>query len=236
MKPYPTMAPRKSRGALLGGKSVIVFRPQMGNDVFPHHPAQRVLQLHQLNEQIVFWIKVLRSHGALEIKAQPLLRTVHVGPLREVEEEGQIEHDGRRQDRIAAKEVDLELHRVAEPAEEVDVVPALLRVAARRVVVDANLVDELGVEVRVEIRLQNMLENSELRDLFGAEAVRIVEHLSVSVAEDVRTVPAVQAEHPRLQARREDGLQQCLSGLEVLPGDRNAALAREFPGCRKIDA
>jgi hypothetical protein len=60
--------------------------------------------------------------------------------LREVEQEGEVEHDRRREDRVAAEEVDLHLHRVAEPAEQIDVVPALLLVAARRVVVDPDLV------------------------------------------------------------------------------------------------
>jgi hypothetical protein len=70
--------------------------------------------------------------------------------LREVEEEREVEDDGRGQNRVAAEEVDLDLHRVAEPAEDVYVVPALLVVAARRVVVDADDVREVLVELRVD--------------------------------------------------------------------------------------
>ena len=64
---------------------------------------------------------------------------------RTVSEGGQIEDDRRRQDRVATQEVDLDLHRVAEPAEDVDVVPAFLVVAARWVVVDADDVVEVLV-------------------------------------------------------------------------------------------
>ena len=58
--------------------------------------------------------------------------------LREVHEQREVEDDRRREDRVAAEEVDLDLHRVAEPPEDIDVVPAFLVVAARRVVVDAD--------------------------------------------------------------------------------------------------
>ena len=73
------------------------------------------------------------------------------GALREVHEQREVEDDRRREDRVAAEEVDLDLHRVAEPPEDVDVVPALLVVAARRVVVDAHHVDDVAVEVGVEL-------------------------------------------------------------------------------------
>src|SRR2546429_9398792 len=43
--------------------SVVVFGAEVGDQVFAHHPAQRVLQLHQLNEQIVLGIELRRAHG-----------------------------------------------------------------------------------------------------------------------------------------------------------------------------
>src|SRR5687768_7128026 len=98
--------------------------------------AKRVLQLHQLNEEIVLGIQPRRVHRALEIKREPLLNTRHARTLCEIEEESRVEHDGRRENAIATQKIDLELHRVAEPAEDVDVVPALFVVAARWVVVD----------------------------------------------------------------------------------------------------
>ena len=144
---------------------------------------------------------------------------------RQIQEEQQVEDDRRREDRVAAQEVDLDLHRLAEPADDVDVVPALLGVAAGRVVLDAHLVEVVLVELGVELGLQDRVEHGGLADLLRPERARIVEHLAVAVAEDVRREPALQAQHPRLQARRDDRLHEGLAGLEVLAGDGHA-LAR----------
>ena len=143
---------------------------------------------------------------ALEVEREPLLDAAHPGPVGEVEEEREVEDERRGEDRIAAEEVDLQLHRVAHPAEEVDAVPALLVVATGRVVVDPHLVVSIAIEFGVEIGLEDMFEDAELRLLLGLEALRVVEDLAVAVAEDVGGIPAVEAEHARLQHRREDRL------------------------------
>ncbi len=105
--------------------------------------------------------------------------------LGKIEEQHQVERDGRGKDRVAAEEVDLDLHRIAEPAENVDVVPAFLVVAARRVVVDADLVVDVLVEVGIKLGLEDVFERAELRLFLGLERLRIVEHFAVAVAEDV---------------------------------------------------
>ena len=143
---------------------------------------------------------------------------------------------GRREDRVPAEEVDLRSrHRVAEPPEQIDVVPALLRVAARRVVLDAHLVEDLVVEALVERGLQDRLEHAELRDLLALERVGVVEDLAVAVAEDVRREPARHAEEARLEAGRDDRLHEGLARLEVLAGDRHAALLGELPRGGEVD-
>src|SRR5579883_1290876 len=114
MKPYPTSAPRSRRGAG-APPSPIVFGAEVGDDVLPGHPAQRVLELHQLDEEVVLRIELRGGHRALEVKAQPLLRAVEACALREIEEQREVEDHRRREDRVAAQEVDLDLHRVAEP-------------------------------------------------------------------------------------------------------------------------
>src|SRR5437879_7560394 len=76
---------------------------------------------------------------AFEVEGEPLLDAGEPRALGEVEEQGEVEHDRRRQDRIAAQEVDLDLHRIAEPPEDVDVVPPLLVVSPRRIVIDPYL-------------------------------------------------------------------------------------------------
>src|SRR5262245_22850886 len=62
---------------------VIVFAPQVGDELLTLQVPQRVLQLHQLDEEIVLGIETGRVHGALEIEREPLLDTVHPRALRE---------------------------------------------------------------------------------------------------------------------------------------------------------
>src|SRR6187401_2870672 len=128
----------------------------MRNQLFALQIAQRVLQLHQLNEQVVLRVETGRVHGALEIERQPFLDAVHPGALRQVEEQRDVEDDRRGEDTVPAEEVDLQLHLIAEPSDEIDVVPSFLVVAARRIVVDAHDVTEVFVEIRVKLRLKDV--------------------------------------------------------------------------------
>src|SRR5258708_3077834 len=137
----------------------------MRNQLFALQVPQRVLQLYELDEQIVLWIQSRRRHRRLEVEAQPFLNpeTAQLWrALREIEEEHEVEYDRRRQNRVAAEEVHLDLHRIAEPSEDIDVVPTLLIIAARRVIVDANFVKDIAVKLRIQSRLQNVLQGSEL--------------------------------------------------------------------------
>src|SRR5262245_50778030 len=103
--------------------SVVIFQPQVRDQLFAAQVSQRVLQLHQLNEQVVFGVELRRAHRAFEIERQPLLNPAHPGALRQVHKQSQIQDDRRGEDRITAQEIDLDLHRVTEPAEDIDVVP-----------------------------------------------------------------------------------------------------------------
>ena len=86
----------------------------------------------------MFGIEPGRAHWRLEIERQPLLHALHVGSLGEVEEQSEIQNDRRREDRIAAEKIDLDLHLVAEPAKNVDVVPTFFVIATRRIVIDLH--------------------------------------------------------------------------------------------------
>src|SRR5688572_19302067 len=99
---------------------------------------QRVLQFHQLNEDVVFRIETGSSLWRFEVEREPLLHAVQPAARREIEDQSEVEHDWRGENGVAAEEVDLDLHRVAERAENVNVVPALVVVTARRVIVDAD--------------------------------------------------------------------------------------------------
>src|SRR5262245_7638347 len=199
---------------------VVVLTTEMRNELFALEEPQRVLQLHQLDEQIVFRIQTRRVDRALEIERQPFLDAVHVRALGEIEEQGDVEDDRRGQNAVAAEEVYLQLHGIAEPADQIDVVPPSLVVAARRVVVDAHDVAEMLVEIRIELRLEDVVENRLLALFLGLERLGVVEHFAVAIAEDVGRVPAVHAKEPRLETRRDDRLDQRLPGLEILAGER----------------
>src|SRR2546422_4907741 len=162
----------------------------MGDKVFAHQPAEGVLQLHGLDEEVMLGIEVRRAHGRFEIEAEPFLNAVQAGALCEVEEKHQVENDGRGEDGVAAEKVHLDLHGVAEPAEDVNVVPALFVVAARGVVVDAHLVVDFAVQLGIKMRLENIFEDAELGFFLGLERTGVVEDFAIAIAEDVGGKPA----------------------------------------------
>src|ERR1700730_4896534 len=145
----------------------------------------------------MLWVQSRSGHGRLEVQAEPLLdaQAAQRGtPLRQIEEQYEVEHDGRSENRVATQKVDFDLHGIAEPSEDVDVVPAFFVVTAGRVIVDANLVEDISVEFRIQARLENVFEHAELGFFLGLERARIVEHFAVAVAEDVGGIPSAQAE------------------------------------------
>ena len=206
----------------------------MGDELLSLEVAERVLQFHELDEEVVLRVEFRRAHRALEIEGQPLLDSLHPGPPGQVHEQDKVEDDGRGQDAVPAEEVDLDLHRVAHPAEDVDVVPALLVVPPGRVIIDPDLVGVFAVKVRVDPRLEDVLEDAQLALFLRLEGLGIVEDLAVAVAEDVGREPAVEAEEPRFESGGKDGLHQGLPGLEVLAGDGHRLFAGELPHGRDV--
>src|SRR3954454_21217007 len=92
--------------------SDIVLSAEVRDQLVALQVPQRVLQLHELDEQIVFWIHALGVRRALPVEGKPLLDAAHAGPPGQVEEQREVEDDRRREDRVTAEEVDLDLHRV----------------------------------------------------------------------------------------------------------------------------
>src|SRR4051812_37229522 len=101
----------------------------MSDLLLTHQIAQRVLELDLLNEEVVLGIEAGCHLRALEVEREPLLDPGQSGALREIEEQGQVEHQRSSQDRISAEKIDLDLHRVPEPPEDINVVPAFFVVA-----------------------------------------------------------------------------------------------------------
>src|ERR1700730_15758087 len=100
----------------------------MGNQLLAHYVTQCVLQLHRLNKKVVLGIKAWSRHWRLEVETEPLLNPKAFQgacTLGEIHKEHQIQHQRSGQDRVTAQEIDLDLHRVAEPSKNVNVVPTL---------------------------------------------------------------------------------------------------------------
>src|SRR6202158_4585632 len=105
--------------------------------------------------------------------------------MRQVEKQHEVEDQGCGEYRIAAEEVYFDLHRIAEPSEDIDIVPSLLGIAARWIVIDSHLVKEIAVKLRVHFRLKNLIEHREFGFFFRPERAGIVEHFAVAITQDV---------------------------------------------------
>src|SRR5262249_33183082 len=89
---------------------VVILQPQMRDQRLSPQVAQRVLELHRLDKQIMLRIEPRRCHRRFQVEAQPFLDAQpfqFVAALGQVKEKHQVQNDGRSQNRIAAKEVNL---------------------------------------------------------------------------------------------------------------------------------
>src|SRR5688572_21437781 len=117
---------------------IIVLKPEVSDQIFTAQVPQSVLQFHELNKDVVLRIQAGRGLWRFEIERQPLLHSLHTGPLGEIQKQRKVETKRSGEDRIATKEIDLDLHFVSQPAKDVDIIPALFVVAAGRIVVDPD--------------------------------------------------------------------------------------------------
>src|SRR5258705_9209534 len=101
--------------------------------------------------------------------------------MRQIEKQHEVEDQRCCKDRVAAEEVYFDLHRIAEPSEDIDIVPSLFGIAARRIVIDPHFVKEIAVKLRVHLRLKNLIEHRELRLFLRPERTGIVEHFTVAI-------------------------------------------------------
>ena len=131
-------------------------------------------------------------HRSLEEEAEETLNAIASCACCKVAQQAEVETERSGKDRVAAEEVDLDLHRIAHPTEDVDIVPSLLVVVARWIIVDANLMIILGVlivavavEVWLLFWLQDCLQGRELAHLLGVEVGWLIENETVAVAEDI---------------------------------------------------
>src|SRR2546425_10536022 len=98
-------------------------------------------------------------HRTLEVKTQPFLNSAHSAPLGQVQEQDQIQNDRRGKNAVAAQEIDFDLHGITEPSIDIDVIPSFFIVSPGRIVVNPHLVGEILVKIRIQLRLQNLIQN-----------------------------------------------------------------------------
>ena len=140
-------------------------------------------------------------HRRLQEETEEALCAVASRTGGEVAEQTEVETERRSEDGVAAEEINLDLHGITHPAEDVDIVPTLFVVVAWGIVVDAYLMVILGVlvvavsiEVRLYIGFQDGLEGGEFRYLLRAEVGRLVEYQSVAVTENIGGEPSAETQ------------------------------------------
>src|SRR5580704_17710994 len=60
---------------------VVVLQPQVRDQILAAHPAQRVLELHELDEDVMLRVQSGRGHRSFEIERQPFLNATHAATL-----------------------------------------------------------------------------------------------------------------------------------------------------------
>src|SRR3954463_12083324 len=73
--------------------SVVVFQSQMRDELLTAQVTQRVLQLHRLNEEVVFGVEAWLGHRRLQVEAEPLLyadAAQLLATLRKIQEQHQV--------------------------------------------------------------------------------------------------------------------------------------------------
>ena len=130
----------------------------MSDEILAHYVPKVVQQLCLLNEQVVFRVKTRTVLGALEVEREPLLDSASAGPCCQIHEQRQVKHDWGCKDRVPAQEIDLDLHSIAKPSRDVDVVPAFFIITFRGVVVDSHLVIDVAIQAWIDIGLKDVLQ------------------------------------------------------------------------------
>src|SRR6056300_291876 len=146
----------------------------------------------------------------------------------EIHKECEVENNRGSENRVATQEVNFDLHLVTEPTKDVDGIPSFFVVSTWRVIVDADNMIDVAVQVWVHLWLKDPSEHTEFGHLFGLKVLWSVEYLTVTVAENVGRIPTAQTEHSCFQTRCENCLHQGLTRLEILARDWNLALLRKF--------
>ena len=105
---------------------ITVFLIQITWCSFTHHVAESLFHHAPLLEQIVYRLMLEIVHRALAEEGQPRRDAAHTCTQCQITENNQVERDGSSKNGVTAQEVNLDFHRIAHPAENIDVVHASL--------------------------------------------------------------------------------------------------------------
>src|SRR5712692_2811334 len=86
------VAGREGTGVLLL-RVLVVLDAEVRDLLLAHHPAQRVLELRVLNEQIMLGVEALGKLRALKVEGEPFLDARQSRAAGEIEEQREVEHD-----------------------------------------------------------------------------------------------------------------------------------------------
>ena len=135
------------------------FLIQIAGRFFPDHIAQRLFNHSPLLEQVMYRLMFEIMHRALAEERQPSLDATHACTQGQIAEQHQVKRDRSSQDRVTAKEVYLDFHRITHPAEDVDVIPCFFVVLTGRLVVDTYLMIYVSVQVREFFGFEDVVDD-----------------------------------------------------------------------------
>ena len=117
---------------------VCLVAAHFSDGVFEHD----ILFEEMIDGDFSFFVVV---HRTLQEEREETLRAKATFACSEVCQQDKVKHERSGENGVATEEINLDLHRIAHPAKDVDVVPALLVVATRRIVVDSYFVVIVGI-------------------------------------------------------------------------------------------
>src|SRR3989475_5640534 len=91
------VAGREGTGVLLL-RVFVVLDAEVRDLLLTHQPAQRVLELRLLDEEVVLGVQAGGELRALEVEREPFLNARESRTAGEVEEQREVEHDRRGED------------------------------------------------------------------------------------------------------------------------------------------
>ena len=151
------------------------------------HFADSILQDDILLEEMVDRHLALSivMHRALQEEAEEALRTIATLTCSKVREQYEVEQERSSKNRVTTEEIDLYLHRITHPTENINVIPTFLIVVTRRVVIDTYLVVVIGVKIRLFVSYENAFKRRKLRYFLGMEVGWLIKYKSITVAQDI---------------------------------------------------